>query len=469
VVPAHAAAAPAGAGQALNEAPLDPHPTHDLSAESALLGLLLHRSDEVLPELRARLQPRDFFSVQHALLYQAALDLDESGSKVEASEVFHRLDRRAGHGLDEAELDRLKAFFQEPPTQQADVELLLQRVLARSRSRELAHRLELLLAEARRAPEDLKRHLEQALAALLPLARELSERDESGLAAVAGRLKRVQARRLSGWPMLDAQETWFADGGLSLVLGRTGHGKTNLLLNLALHWQEQVPEALVLVYSLEMTQEQLARRLLAMQASSGQSAGKGWGKHLLLLYTPRWDVERLAADALRRAAGRPRCSVLVDSLTALGAPPHARTHGRRDLELGEVCRRLKELAVALDGPVVATVPARRDNLNAAGTPLRDLLAHGAEYTAPEVEDAIRRRRPRLEHLPESGLDAHADVVVALLNFVADYQEELDPEHRQVFKARPVGGVELASLKHRDGGLHGAELQMDMRSGRIFEA
>jgi len=447
---------------------MESHPTHDLSAESALLGLLLHRSDEVLPELRARLQPRDFFSLQHALLYQAALDLDAAGAKVEALEVFHRLERRADHGLDEPELDRLKSFFAEPPTETSDVEPLLQRVLARSRSRELARRLEQLLAEARRAPEDLRRHLDQALAALLPLARELSEPAESGLAALAGRLKRVQARRLSGWPLLDAQERWFADGELALVLGRTGHGKTNLLLNLARNWHEQAPDAPVLFYSLEMTTEQLARRLLAMQASSGVPAGAGWGKGLQLLYTPRWDAERLAADALRRTAGRPSAAVLVDSLTALAAPPHARTHGRRDLELAEVCRRLKELSVALDGPVVASLPARRDNLVETGTPLRDLLARGAEFTAPEVEDAIRRRRPRLEHLPENGLDAHADVVIALLNYVADYQEELDPEHRQVFKARPTGGVELAALKNRDGGLNGLELQMDMKSGRMFE-
>jgi replicative DNA helicase len=447
---------------------VESHPTHDLSAESALLGLLLHRSDEVLPELRARLQARDFFSLQHALLYQAALDLDEAGQKVEAPEVFHRLERRAEHGLDEPELDRLRSFFQEAPTESADVEALLQRVLARSRSRELARRLELLLAEARRAPEELRRHLDQALAALLPLARELAEPADSSLAAVASRLKRVQARRLSGWPLMDAQERWFADGELALVMGRTGHGKTNLLLNLARNWHEQAPEAPVLFYSLEMTPEQLAKRLLAMQAAAGSPTDKGWGRGLQLLYAPRWDAERLAADALRRCAGRPSAAVLVDSLTALGAPPHARTHGRRDLELAEICRRLKELAVALDGPVVASLPARRDNLLEAGTPLRDMLARGAEFTAPEVEDAIRRRRPRLEHLPETGLDAHADVVIALLNYVADYQEELDPEHRQVFKARPQGGIELAALKHRDGGLNGLELQMDMRSGRIFE-
>jgi len=453
--------------------------THDLSAESALLGLLLHRPDEVLPELRARLSARDFFSRQHAALYQAVLDLDQAGQSIELSEVFHRLEQRGDHGISEQELEQLKGYFLASPPAAAlpgalqppnlDAESLLERVLARSRSRELTRRLELLLAETRRAPEDLKRHLDMALAALLPLAHEMGRNEDAGLQAVSERLKRSKGRRLSGWPMVDSQEQWFSDGELALVLGRTGHGKTNLLLNLAKNWLDQKGDAPLLFYSLEMTDEQLAKRLLAMRASGANAAqAPAWGQRLQLRFTPRIDVERLAADALRRMAGRKGGAVFVDSLTALGPPPQARTHGRRDLEIAEICRRLKELAVLLDCPVVATVPARRENLPESATPLRELLARGTMFNAPEVEDAIRWRRPRLEHLPEIGLEAHADVVLALLNFVADYQEELDPEHRQVFKAQPSGPLEIAALKHRSGALHGVELKMDMKTGLISE-
>jgi replicative DNA helicase len=472
---------------------LDAQPTHDLSAETGLLTLLLADPALILPELRVRLKARDFFSRDHALVFQAAMDLDATGAEVSHAEVFQRLAGRPDHGLSEAELDQLRGFFN-PPSRPADIRLpgggsagtsgqafpaadvapLLARVLARSRSRELARRLEQLLEETRRAPEDLRRHLDQALASLLPLAGELGEEEEAGLEAVAARLKRSRGRRNTGWPLLDAQERWFADGELALVLGRTGHGKTNLLLNLALQWLGEAHDAPLLFYSLEMTTEQLAGRLIAMKASASapgslQPPLQGWGKRLQLRYTPRLDVERLAADALRRLAGRRGGAIFVDSLTALGAPPQARTHGRRDLELAEVCRRLKELAVAADCPVIATVPARRDNLREGEKPLRELLAKGAEAHAPEVEDAIRWRRPRLEHLPELGLEAHADAVVAILNHVADYQEELDPEHRQVFRAQPLSVFELAALKHRMGALHGVELRMEMKTGRVTEA
>ena len=446
---------------------MDAHPTHDLSAETGLLLRLLAQPDLVLPELRQRLKPRDFFSRDHALVYQAVLELDAAGETVTHAEVFHRLAARADHGLGAPELDQLRGFF-EPGAAQApeDINPLLARVLARSRSRELGRRLELLLEETRRAPDDLKRHLDQALGSLLPLAGELDSEEDSGLESAAARLKRSRGRRNTGWSILDSQERWFADGELALILGRTGHGKTNLLLNLALQWLPAAGDAPVLFYSLEMAVEQLAGRALGLQR--GQPAD-GWGQRLQLRYVPRMDVERLAADALRRMAGRKGGAILVDSLPALSAPPQARTHGRRDLELAEVCRRLKELAVAADCPVLATLPARRDNVAEGPRSLRDLLAHGAEPHAPEVEDAIRWRRPRLEHLPEVGLDAHADAVVALQNHVADVQEELDPEHRQVFRAQPQAVLDLFALKHRMGALHGVELRMEMKSGRISEA
>lgn len=449
--------------------------THDLSAESALLGQLFSRPDAVLPELRERLEPRDFFSRQHGLLYQAVLELDQDAQPVDLDGVFARLARKADHGISDPELDQLKGYFSAASEPMADIEPVLQRVLARSRSRELVRRLEQLLEGARRSPEDLKRHLDEALSSLLPVARELGREDADGLAAVTERLRRSRPRRSTGFALLDSQERWFSDGELALLLGRTSHGKTNLMLNLAAHWLDEPKGAPLLFYSMEMTAEQLAGRVLSIRAARGGDApklsppGQGWGERLQLRFTPRIDVDRLAADALRRMAGQKAGAVFVDSLTALMPPPQIRTHGRRDLELAEICRRLKELAVVLDCPVIASVPARRDNLAEGPEPLRMLLAKGAEFNQPDVEDAIRWRRPRLEHLPEPGLEAHADLVLALLNFVADYQEELDPEHRQVFKAQPESPLEVSALKHRSGGLHGAELRMQMKSGWIFEA
>lgn len=470
--------------------------SHDLSAESALLSQLFSRPDEVLPELRTRLQPRDFFSRQHGVLYQSVLELDQDAQPVDVEGVFSQLAKRADHGLSDAELDQLRGFFSAKTEPLADIEPLLQRVLSRSRSRELVRRLESLLESAKNQPEDLKRHLDETLSSLLPVARELSREDADGLAAVTERLQRSRKRRSTGLELLDSQEQWFCDGELALLLGRTSHGKTNFMLNLAAHWLDEPQGAPLLYYSLEMTAEQLASRLLAIRSAklagappkltrppsrpeglinplspsgtSGQAFADGWGERMQLRFTPRIDVDRLAADALRRMAGQKAGAVFVDSLTALMPPPQVRTHGRRDLELAEICRRLKELAVVLDCPVIAAVPARRDNLSEGAEPLRMLLARGAELHQPDVEDAIRWRRPRLEHLPEPGLEGHADVVLALLNFVADYQEELDPEHRQVFKAQPESPLEVSALKHRSGGLHGAELRMQMKTGRIFE-
>ena len=448
-----------------------PNETHDLSAESTLMSLLFGRPQALLPELRARLRPTDLYSHHHALLYQAMLELDETGAVVDAATVFARMEKKADSGLSPAELKDYRDLLATPlapgSPEEADVERLLGRVLARARSRELVRRLEGLLEDARRSPEDLRLHVDEALASLLPLARELGAAEGGDLASLAERLRHVALRRPTGWSRLDALDTWIAGGELALVLGRTVHGKTNFMLNLALNWLEQAKDDRFLFFTLEMRPEQLAKRLLAMRVP-GSLGSPPWGDRLAFRYAARLDVERVVAESLRRLGGRKPGAVFVDSLTSLAPPPQARFQGRRDLELDEVCRRLKELSVALDCPVVAAVPASRSALKETGTPLRELLAKGAEYHDPQVEDALRARRPRLEHLPESGLEQQADLVVGLQSFVADYQEELDPEHRQVFRQKPSGGIEVNALKYRSGALQGVELEMDMRTGRIWD-
>jgi replicative DNA helicase len=182
-------------------------------------------------------------------------------------------------------------------------------------------------------------------------------------------------------------------------------------------------------------------------------------------FNPTWDVEQLAADALAQAAGGNTIqAIFVDPVTAVAPPLHDRHDRRRDLELSLVSRRLKGLAHSLACPVVAVSPTRLLQPKDDAGRLRRLLAEGAGFGNPEVEDAIRKRRPRLEHLVESGLEQETDLVMGLLNLVADFQEELDPETRQVFKKMHSGLVELAALKNRYGPLDSVELEMDFKSG-----
>ena len=280
----------------------------------------------------------------------------------------------------------------------------------------------------------------------------------------------------SGWPVLDSTAMSFRPGELTLVTGRTGHGKTHFLMNLLAHWMDNA-KGRFLFYSFEVGPQALARRLkTVVEAVRGGDKAplkqrlkpwKDFDDRLWLRFEPTWDVGMLVDDASAQVSPRkPVAAIFVDPVTALGVPEGKERDRRRDLELSYVLRSLKELAHKLACPVVATAPTRLLVAEDDKGRLRELLAQGTDFANVEVEDAIRKRRPRLEHLREKGLEQEADLVLGLLNMLADYQEELDPEARQVFKKRSHSMVELAALKNRFGSLDSVELQMDFKSGRI---
>jgi replicative DNA helicase len=289
---------------------------------------------------------------------------------------------------------------------------------------------------------------------------------------------------------LDGTQIAFREGELCLVAGRSAHGKSNFLLNLLLNWLLKPGTQRFLFYSLEMTPQQAAARLLTMILAKnggaslssvqalkflrGESAPAPVAQALARLrlleerisfsYEPLWDVERLAADVLAKG-GKDVGAVFVDPLTGLSAPPGKSRGDRRDLELSAISRRLKEIAVRLNCPVIAAAPTRSMRYE-EGEEIRALIAKGREFQDMETEDAIRGRRPRLSHLGEATLEQEADIVLGLLGYLADFQQEMEPDHRLLFQSRTKGLLEVSALKNRLGPLESAELEMDSKTSLI---
>lgn len=302
---------------------------------------------------------------------------------------------------------------------------------------------------------------------------------------------RVAEPKPTLWPALDATEIAFRPGELSLVVGRSAHGKSNFLLNLLRNWLEQSPEQRFFYYSLEMTPLQSAARLLSMiVAQGGVSISSSQAlrflraqttplpapltaaiarlgqleKNLSFVYEPLWDVERLAADVLVKG-GKDVGAIFVDSITALSVGPEQARQDRRDLELSHISRRLKEIAVRLNCPVITTAPTRPLKIE-EGEQIRSLIANGREFGDMEMEDAIRARRPRLSHLLEATLEQESDFVIGLLSYLSDFQQEIEPDHRALFTQKTRGLLEVSTLKNRLGPLESAELEMDSKTSLI---
>lgn len=288
--------------------------------------------------------------------------------------------------------------------------------------------------------------------------------------------REIPEGKSSGWGSLDALEVRFNAGELAVLGARTGHGKTTVLVNLLLNWLEAAAEAdsdeLIVFYSAEEPEVRIYHRLLALVTGREDRLGDKWSANsvrdflrspdsreswsnpmalkearnvlrshesrLLVVYRPVWTVDELATHARSLKDRRDVGAVLVDYLQRI--PPPAGNFDRRDIEVSAVGRRLKALAVAVDAPVVVGAQINREAIpDKYATKL-------IEKPYGEAVSVIREARPDLHHLREGGSEQEADLVLGLLNYVADYRTEA--KKRDELPA--VTLLEVGTLKNRYG-------------------
>jgi len=286
------------------------------------------------------------------------------------------------------------------------------------------------------------------------------------------RLERESAELPEGlrsrWNALDALEVRFNPGELALLAARTGHGKTTALVCLLRNWIESEEDKLFVLYSAEEPEVRVFHRLLALLSAKGGAswtknevrdylrsplsrgeeygwpAGnlekekktlRSWEDRLLVVHKPFWTVADIAnhARSLKQEVG----AVLVDYLQRVPAPEGR--YDRRDIEVSAVGRRLKGLSVELSCPVVAAAQINRE---AVPTDYKRKLEGKGYEDALEV---IRTARPELHRLREGGSEQEADLVLGLLNYRADFEED-----RSGGKAPDVTPFEVGALKNRYG-------------------
>jgi len=233
---------------------------------------------------------------------------------------------------------------------------------------------------------------------------------------------------------------------------------------------------LIIVYSLEEPETRIYHRLLALLTAEATDEGERWtpnevrdylrDKHsrdswpnpralaaarerlhswedrLLVVYRPCWTIVDLEAHARDLADRRTVGGILVDYLQRI--PPPDAAFERRDIEVSTVARRLRDLAVRLQVPVVAGAQINRDAVKDAMK-----IPHDKPYGSDEVQRALRSHRPKLHHLREGGSEQEADLVLGLMNYRADFEEET--VRRDGVEPIPdVTKLEVGSLKNRYG-------------------
>jgi replicative DNA helicase len=248
----------------------------------------------------------------------------------------------------------------------------------------------------------------------------------------------------SGFKELDELTTGFQRSDLIIVGGRPSMGKTAFSLNIAQHVGVNLNEP-VAIFSLEMSKEQLAFRMLCSEAMvDSNSIRKGFIKkddwhHLtgaasklaaspiFIDDTSGMSVLEMRAKARRLKAEHGLSLVVVDYLQLMRGRGNAE---RREQEISEISRSLKGLAKELRVPVIALSQLNRG-----------------------VETRGGNKKPTLADLRESGaIEQDADVIIFLYRDEVYNKDNPDNKNKAeiiVAKQRngPTDTLTLSFLSH----------------------
>lgn len=248
----------------------------------------------------------------------------------------------------------------------------------------------------------------------------------------------------TGFKALDELTTGLQKSDLIIIGGRPSMGKTAFSLNIAQHVGVNLHES-VAVFSLEMSKEQLAFRMLCSEAMvDSNSIRKGFIKkddwHKLtsaagrLAEAPIYIDDSSAISVLEMRAKARRLKVehglsliIVDYLQLMRG--RGKTE-RREQEISEISRSLKGLAKELRVPVIALSQLNRG-----------------------VETRTGIKKPTLADLRESGaIEQDADVIIFLYRDEVYNKDSNDNKGKAeiiISKQRngPTGEITLSFLSH----------------------
>jgi replicative DNA helicase len=428
----------------------------NIEAEASLLGAILIDTDAIV-KIADRISVEDFFDQRHARIYEAMRALYEKRSPID---VLTLADQLKGTGFLEmiggaGYLTELTNFV---PTaahveQYADIvaqKSMRRRLIAASADmatlgQDESKALQELIEEAEsRLFAVSQQHVKQSIVSLESVLAESFERLDD-LHKDKNKLRGIP----TGYKDLDNILAGLQRSDLFILAARPSMGKTAFVLNLAHKIATQAKES-VLVFSLEMSKEQLVDRLLAMESGVdawalrtgkltdndferlGEAMGTLSEAKIYIDDTPGITVSDLRTKARREAHTQKLGLIIVDYLQLMSGGSKFGSEGNRVQEISEISRGLKGIARELNVPLVAL----------------SQLSRSVESRQPKI--------PQLADLRESGsIEQDADVVAFL--YREDYYEP-DSERKNI--------MDVLIKKHRNGPTGGVELYFDREKQRI---
>ena len=386
-------------------------PPHNLEAERAILGAIL-LEPQIIPRAIELLISDEFYKDGHRKIYAAMVRLFDKSEPADALTVAEEL-RRTGE-LEDVGGQAALATLMEEASVATQFAAYAQIVRDKAQLRELIRVARELTEHGFDESEDVRALIDRAEQMVFRISERRLHKSAVPVREVLTRtIEHIETlyrkkEHVTGVPTgfadLDRLTAGFQKADFIIIAGRPSAGKTAFALNVV---QQVAVEAgrVALIFSLEMSKEQLVQRLLCSEARVdshrvrtgyletgdwkriGAAAGRLADAPLFIDDTANLSVLEARAKARRIRAEHGLDLVVIDYLQLMQGRWRAEN---RQQEISEISRSLKALAKELEVPVVALSQLSR------------------------AVEARGDSQPRLSDLRESGaLEQDADVIVFL--------------------------------------------------------
>jgi replicative DNA helicase len=427
-------------------------PPQALDAERSVLAAMLLDTEAIGRAVEA-LAPEVFYRTAHQKVYEAILALYERNEKPDLVTLTEELRKRGD--LEAIGGPPTLSQILEYATTTANLDHHIRIVHSKAILRQLIKASSDIQQDAYAGGDETPTILDRAEQRIFAIT---DQRVRQGFVAVRDLLKpsfeniqRMFERQAlvtgvpTGFSDLDELTAGFQNSDLIIIAGRPGAGKSALSLNLAENAAIPTgkhPRVPVAVFSLEMSKEQLAQRLLCSQGGinlhrirSGRLTNEDWPRlttaagllndaPILIDDSASPTLMEIRAKCRRLRAENRLGMLIIDYLQLVRGGGQAEN---RVQEISQITRGLKALAKELDIPIIALSQLSR-----------------------AVETRDKTGRPQLSDLRESGsIEQDADLVMFVYREIL-YNEQAEPNKAELLIAKqrngPTGSVKMTFLR-----------------------
>jgi replicative DNA helicase len=424
-------------------------PPFNLEAEQALLCSMM-LSEEAIAKAVEVLQPDDFYQGSHRQIFRGLVNLFQGQRPCDAITLQEEL-RSANCLAEVGGASYISQLLNTLPTP-ANAEYYAQIVRQKALLRKLIGICGDVTRSAMEPQAQAENTLDEAEQKILQLSQFRLTRPYVHIKSLVhdtfSDLSRLYEHKQgvtgipSGFQKFDEYTSGFQNNDLIILAARPSMGKTAFCLNVA-HYVAYESQAPVLFFSLEMSRQQITKRIMCSEARidghkfrSGFLGDEDWSKITHIAGTlentpifiddsPGITLLEIRSKARRAFAQEKIKMIIIDYLQLIAGPPGSSGSDNRQQEVSAISRGLKGLARELNVPVLCLSQLSR-----------------------QVESRTDKR-PLLSDLRESGaIEQDADLVVFLYRDAYYNPKKEESRNRAeviIAKQRngPVGTCDLA--------------------------